>query len=158
MSLAPPIATTDQLAMWMREPWTGDEEEQADLILRVVSAWVRTIGGKQWGIGDVGTPDDVVGVVLSASRREWDNPDRYITESMGPLSVTRAQPPRDFFTPGELRVLVKRSGNNGLFTVSTKREESGWSTGYLHMREDLSDEAFPYLNYGEPGWDETIHL
>jgi hypothetical protein len=115
------------------------------------------VGGKNWNNTDLLPPDDVVGVVLSASRRELVNPDRIITESMGPLSVTRARPPDGFFTAGELAILARKSGG-GLYTISTRREEESWGVGYLHMREDLSDEAFPYLNYGEPGWEDTIHL
>lgn len=158
MALASPLATVDQLAMYMRTTFElGEETDQADLVLRIVSEWARTVGQKNWNDSDLLPPGDVVGVVLSASRRELTNPDRIITEQMGPLSVTRAKPPEGFFTPGELQILKKKS-KGSLFTISTRREEQGWSTGYLHMRQDLSDEAFPYVNYGEPGWDETIHL
>lgn len=157
MALAPPLATVDDLGLYARTRFEGDEEDQAYLILQVVSAWARTVGGKNWNDSTLLPPDDVVGVVLAASRREWVNPDRIITESMGPLSVTRAAPPTGFFTAGELQILRKKS-TGSLFTVSTRREEEGWGTGYLHMRQDLSDEPIPYLNHGEPGWDETIHL
>lgn len=157
MALAAPLATVDDLATYMRTTFSGAKEDQAYLVLQVVSAWARSEGGKNWNNTTLLPSDDVVGVVLSAARREIVNPDRIITESMGPLSVTRAEPPEDFFTAGELAIL-RRKNNGGLFTVSTSREEESWGVGYLHMREDLSDEPFPYLNYGEPGWDETIHF
>lgn len=155
MALAPPLVTTDDFALYLRTTFTGDEDEQAELILQVVSAWARTVGQTNWG-PDKLPPDDVVGVVLSAARREWLNPDRIITESMGPISVTRAAPPAGFFSPGELQILKKKSSGS-LFTIGTKREEYGWGVGYLHMNQQLSDEPFPYLNYGEPGWEDTIH-
>lgn len=157
MALAPPLASVDDLATFMRTDFGGTgQEDQADLVLRVVSAWVRTVAGKNWNNSDLLPPDDVVGVVLSAARRELTNPDRVITETMGPLSVTRAKPPDGFFEAGELQILRKKASGS-LFTISTRREEEGWSTGYLHMRTDLGDEPFPYLAYGEPGWRDTIH-
>lgn len=157
MALAPSLVSVTDLATYMRTSFQGPAESQAELILQVVSAWARTEGGKAWNLTDNLPPDDVIGVILSAARREVSNPDRIITESMGPLSVTRAQPPAGFFTAAESAIL-RRKNSGGFFTVSTRREEKGWGVGYLHMREDLSDEPFPYLNYGEPGWDETIHL
>lgn len=156
MALAPPLASTADLAVFMRTTFTGAEEDQADLILRTVSAWARTVGGRAWNDTNLLPPDDVVGVVLSAARRELTNPDRVISESMGPLSVTWAKPPDDFFTRAEMAILKKKS-TGALFTVSTRREEESWGVGYLHMRDDLSDEPFPYLNYGEPGWGGTVH-
>lgn len=158
MALASPLVSTDDLATFMRTTFSGSgEEAQADLVLRVISAWTRTVGGRNWNDSDLLPPDDVVGVVLSAARREMVNPDRIITESMGPLSVTRAQPPDGFFTNGELSILRRKSKTGGLFTISTHREEEGWATGYIHMRADLRDEPFPYLDPGDPGWQNTIH-
>lgn len=154
MALSDPLVSPELLGAYMRTTFSGAELDQAILVLKFVSAWARTVGAKAWTDEDV--PDDVVGVVLTASRRELTNPDRVITESMGPLSVTRAKPPEGFFTPGEMAILRRKTGG-ALFTISTRREEEAWGTGYLHMREDLSDEPIPYLNYGEPGWEDTIH-
>lgn len=155
MSLAPPLATAVQLGAYMRTTFSGDALTQAEMVLQVVSAWARTVGGRAWG-PELLPPDDVVGVVLSAARRELTNPDRVISEHMGPLSVTWAPPPDDFFTAGEMAILRRKSGG-GLYTISTRREEPGWGDGYLHMVADLSDEPLPYLPYGEPGWDSTVH-
>lgn len=157
MALSDPLVGVDDLATFMRTTFPSAEEDQAYLILQVVSAWVRTVGQKNWNNTDALPPDDVVGVVLSAARRELTNPDRIISETMGPLSVTRAAPPDGFFTAGELAIL-RRKSKGSLFTVSTRREEESWGTGYLHMREDLSDEPLPFLNHGDPGWTGTIRL
>lgn len=157
MALAPALVSVDDFALFLRTTFSSDEEDQAALTLAVVSAWARTIGGRNWNLTDLLPPDDVVGVILSASRREWSNPDRIISETMGPLSVTRAKPPDGFFDPGEVAILRKKSSGS-LYTISTRREEDRWGTGYLHMRADLSDEPTPYLNHGEPGWEDTIHL
>lgn len=155
MALADPIVGVEELSTFMRTTFTADEEDQAYMVLQVISAWARNIGGKNWGV-TLPAPDDVVGVVLSASRRELNNPDRIISENMGPLSVTYNKPPDGFFTNAEMGILYTKSSGS-LFTISTRREECGWGTGYLHMREDLSDDALPYLNYGEPGWGDTLH-
>lgn len=156
-ALDEPLATPEQLATYMQKEFTGPELDRADLVLRVVSAWVRSTARKYYNSTNFLPPSDVIGVVLSAARREMVNPDRVITEQMGPLSVTRAQPPEGFFTPGEMQILLRKSGNS-LFTVSTRREEQGWSTAYIHMREDLSDEPIPYLGPNDPGHRGTIHL
>lgn len=156
MPLAAPLATVDELSTFMRKTFTTTEEDQAYLTLQVVSAWARTEGRKNWNDDDLLPPDDVVGVVLSAARREMVNPDRVISQTMGPMSVTYDKAPVGFFTAGELAILRKKSSGS-LFTISTRREEACWGTGYLHMREDLSDEPIPYLRHGDPGWDGTIH-
>lgn len=157
MALAPSLASVSDLETFMRTTFDTDaKKDQAELVLQVVSAWARTEGGKQWNTTDLLPPDDVVGVVLSAARRELTNPDRVISEAMGPLSVTWAKPPDAFFTPGELAIL-RRKSSGGLFTISTHREEKGWGTGYLYMRGDISDEPFPVTNYGEPDWEGTYH-
>lgn len=158
MALSPPLVSVEDLATFMRTQFpTPEDEDQAYLILQVVSAWVRTVGQKNWNNTDLLPPDDVVGVVLSAARRELNNPDRIISETMGPLSVTRAAPPDGFFTAGELAILRKKSAGS-LFTISTRREDEALSEGYIHMRDDLSDEPFPYMNSRDPGWPWSIHL
>lgn len=157
MALAAPLISVDDLSTYMRTTFTGAAEDQAYLVLQVVSAWVRTVGQKNWNGTDLLPPDDVVGVVLSAARRELTNPDRIISETMGPLSVTRAAPPDGFFTAGELAIL-RRKAKGSLFTISTSREEEAWSVGYIHMRDDLSDEPFPYMDHRDPGWPGSIHL
>lgn len=156
VTLADPIVDTTTFALFMRTTFSTQDQTNAQLILQVVSAWARTIGGKQWNATDLIAPDDVVGVVLSASRREWINPDRVITDSMGPLAVTYSKPPDQFFSRGELQILLRKA-KGALFTVGTRREEVGWSTGYLYMGQEISGDPFPYLNFGDPGWEETLH-
>lgn len=155
MALAPPLVDTETLSAFMRTTFSPAEEDQATLVLQVVSAWARSTGMTNWNLTDTLPPDDVVGVILSAARREMTNPNRVISEALGPVSVTWAPPPAGFFTDAELRILARKK-TGSLFTVSTRREDASWGVGYLHMREDLSDEPIPYLNYGEPGFDGTI--
>lgn len=158
MALSDPLVDVLDLGTFMRTTFaSGAEEDQAYLVLQVVSAWVRTIGRKNWNTTDNLPPDDVVGVVLSAARRELNNPDRIISESMGPLSVTRALPPDGFFTAGELAILRKKSSGS-MYTMSFRREDDRFAVGYIHATENLSDQPIPYMDQWDPGYPGSIHL
>lgn len=157
MALSDPLVDVLDLGTFMRTTFAaGAQEDQAYLVLQVVSAWVRGVSRKNWNNTDLLPPDDVVGVVLSAARRELNNPDRIISESMGPLSVTRAAPPEGFFTPGELAIL-RRKSSGSMYTIPFRREDDSWAVGYVHMTENLNDEPFPYLDQWDPGYWGTIH-
>jgi len=152
MAFADPLATVEELSTFMRTNFSaGSEYDQAELILQVVSSWVRTMGQKNWNSTNLLPPGDVVGVVLSAARRELTNPDRIISESMGPVSITRQPPPDGFFTKGEMAIIRKKSSGS-LYTISVTREDDRWAMGYIHMTQDLSDEPFPYLDQWDPGY------
>lgn len=152
MAFADPLATVEELSTFMRTNFSaGPEYDQAELILQVVSTWVRTMGQKNWNNTDLLPPGDVVGVVLSAARRELTNPDRIISESMGPISVTRQPPPEGFFTKGEMAIIRKKSSGS-MYTIPFTREDDRWAMGYIHMTQDLSDEPFPYLDQWDPGY------
>lgn len=156
MAFSDPLATVGDLAAFMRMTFDIPQEDQALLTLQVVSAWVRTVARKNWNNTDLLPPDDVVGVVLSAARREMSNPDRIISESMGPLSVTRTPPPVGFFTPGELAIL-RRKSSGAMYTIPFQREDERWAMGYIHMTEGLYDEPMPYLNQWDPGYWGTVN-
>jgi len=156
MSFSDPLADVADLATFMRTNFNGPEEEQAILVLKIISAWVRTLGQKNWNNTDLLPPADVVGVVLSASRRELSNPDRIISESMGPVSVTRLTVPDGFFTKGEMAIIRKKSSGS-MYTIGFRREDDRWAFGYIHMTPDLSDDPFPYLDEWDPGYWGTIN-
>jgi hypothetical protein len=150
-----PLVSVEDLSTFMRTTFAGTEEDQAYLVLQVVSAWARSIGQKNWNNTDLLPPDDVVGVVLSASRREMNNPDRVISETMGPVSVTRAPVPPLFFTPGEMAILNRKSSGS-MYTMSFRREDDRWAMGYIYMTEGLYDEPMPYLSEWDPGYGGTV--
>jgi len=156
MAFADPLATVEELSTFTRTTFAaGAEYDQAELILQVISAWVRTLGQKNWNNTDLLPPGDVVGVVLSAARRELANPDRIISESMGPVSVTRLTVPDGFFTLGEMAIIRKKSSGS-MYTIPFRREDDRWAMGYIHMTADLTDEPFPYLDQWDPGYYNTI--
>ncbi len=150
-----PLVSVEDLSTFMRTTFAGTEEDQAYLVLQMVSAWVRTIGQKNWNNTTLLPPDDVVGVVLSASRREMNNPDRVVSETMGPVSVTRQPVPERFFTPGEMAILKKKS-SGAMYTMSFRREDEQWAMGYIFMTTGLWDEPMPYLSEWDPGYGGTV--
>jgi hypothetical protein len=156
MALTDPLVSVDELSTFMRTTFTDPEADQAEMVLKMVSAWVRTLGQKNWNNTDLLPPDDVVGVVLSAARRELNNPDRIISESMGPFGVTRTPPPDGFFTRGEMAIIRKKA-SGAMYTIPFRREDDRWAVGYVHMTYDASDEPFPYFDQWDPGYWGTIH-
>ncbi len=158
MALPEPLASVEDFERFLRTTFSAEEREQADFTLRVVSTWARTLGGRDWNTTDNLPPYDVVAVVLSAARRDWLNPQRLITESMGPISVTRARPPEGFFDPGEVQILKKKS-RGSLYTINTYREDRPrLGVAFNHMSPDMGDEPYPDLNEGEPGYEDGLHL
>lgn len=154
------LASVDALQVLMKRTLTGDDLAQANLVLQIVSSWARGVSGQAWPDAPTGVPGDVVGVVLTASRRDLLAPDPRVTsETMGPFAVTYGPPPDGFFLPAELAILRKFSGRPaGLFTISMSRGDvpTAFTDGYLTM--DGGGEALPYYAYGDPGWEFSDHF
>lgn len=154
------LASVDDLAILMKRTFSGDDLAQATLVLTIVSSWARGVSGQSWPDAPTGVPQDVIGVVLTASRRELLHPDPLITgETMGPFAVTYGTPPDGFFTPAELAILRKFSGRPaGLFTISMSRGDvpTAYTDGYLTM--DGGGEPLPYYAFGDPGWEFSDHF
>lgn len=151
------LASIDDLATLMSTVLEGDVQEQAQLVLGIVSSWARVVSGQSWPDAPAGVPDDVRAVVLQASRRELKNPDRVITRSMGPFSSTYAAPPDGFFYPAEVAILKRFKRSGGLRVVGTTRGEvPGPEVGYLEYGS--GDVLFPAFTSGEPGFAEAVHL
>lgn len=153
------LASVDDLATLMKRTFSGDDQAQACLVLGFVSSWARVVSGQQWPDAPTGVPPGVVAVVLTASRRELNNPDKVITETMGPFNVTYSTPPDGFFSIPELAILRRFSGRPaGLFTISMSRGEipTAYTDGYLTM--DGGGELLPYYGYGDPGWEFSDHF
>ncbi|SHT52934.1 Uncharacterised protein [Mycobacteroides abscessus subsp. abscessus] len=121
------LATAEDLQTLIKRTLDGDDLEQAKLLLKIVSAWVRVIAGRQWPDAPTGVPDDVQAVVLITVARELAKPvgERVTQRVMGPFSVTFAPPPDGFFLPAELAILKRFRPASGLRTVGTSRGETG---------------------------------
>lgn len=151
------LASIDDLQILMKSVFVGDDQEQAQLVIDIVSSWARVASGQSWPDAPVGVPDDVRAVVLQASRRELRNPDRVITRQMGPFNVQFSQPPEGFFYPAELAILKRFKRSGGLRTVGTTRGEDGQpgagDIGFLHHGD--GDDLFPFCSRAE-GYGDAV--
>lgn len=154
------LVSIEDLQTLTKTEYADDDLTQAELVLEIVSAWARVLSGRPWPDAPVGVPDDVRAVVLQAARRELANPEKVISRSMGPFSVTFSTPPDGFFYPAELAILKRFRKANGLRTMSVTRGEEGrpnaGKVGWLHYGE--GDGLFPFCGsdegYGAPlPWD-----
>lgn len=151
------LVSVDDLKTLMKVDFAGDELEQAELVLTIVSSWARVVSGQQWPDAPAGVPDDVRAVVLQASRRELKNPDRVISRQMGPFNVSYSSPPDGFFYPGEMAILRRFRRSGGLRVLATGRSEQACpDVGYLRHGE--GGDLFPVFSECDPGFSESIRV
>jgi hypothetical protein len=134
-----------------------DDLPRASYIIRVVSGWAREVASKLWPTAD-SCPITAKGIVLAASRREFENPRHVTYEVKGPESATynqQAYPP-GFFTPEEEKYLKKFRPRGGLWSQSTYRDHHRESWGYIRLLQ--GGKPIPYFCPGDPGWWEAEHL
>lgn len=153
------LATVAELAMWMGVTLTGDDASRAEFIIRVASSWARSIAGKLWADrDDESFPMNVRGIIVAASRREFENPRHVTYEVKGPESASYNQLAYapGFFNAAEEKFLKRFRPGGGLFTVGTYKDDFTTSLGYLRILGQ--DKPLPYFNPGDPGWWESEHL
>lgn len=153
------LASVEDLQKLMRRTFAeGEDLDQADSVLTIVSAWARSLSGQAWPDAPTGVPADVQGVVLTACRRDLRNPDgSIVAKAKGPFSVQYKQAPDGFFTEPELSILRRfKSKAGGLFTVGTTRgERAGRLPAFLYWDKVL-DDPVPAFEFGSLGWDSAI--
>lgn len=157
------LASTADLATFMKVEFDEAATEQAGLVLQLASAWARSIAHKLWATAeDIAEfrRDTVVGIILASSRRELTNPRRVTYEVHGPDSASYNQKavPAGFFTDEELKYLQACRGSTGsLWTVETYRDEPEVSDGYLYAT--TTSKPFPmYAPYDTEGWQNSYQL
>lgn len=151
------LVTTEELSTWLGAEFDDEDLPRASYIIRVVSGWAREVSGKLWPTAD-SCPITAKGIVLAASRREFENPRHVTYEVKGPESSTynqQAYPP-GFFTDVEERYLKKFRPRGGLWSQSTYREDPLQQMGYIRMLQ--GGKPIPYFFPGDPGWEEAEHL
>lgn len=153
------LATTAELAIWTGVTFDDDDTTRAELIIRVVSGWARSVSGKLWPNRDdaANFPITARGIVLAASRREFENPRHVTYEVKGPESATYSQQayPPGFFTEPEENFLKRFRPRGGLWTQATYRDDPWETIGYVRILG--ADRPFPYFSPGDPGWWESEH-
>ncbi|AEK09935.1 hypothetical protein FDH96_gp023 [Mycobacterium phage Rey] len=153
------LATVAELEIWMGASFDAEDVARAEFILRVGSGWARQISGKLWPNRDASDfPVTVRGIILGASRREFENPRRVVYEVKGPESATyhNQQYAPGFFSAAEEKFLKRFRPGGGLFSVATYRDDPVFALGYIGMGNGCK--PLPYLNPGDPGWEEADHL
>lgn len=119
------LASPSDLGVYMQIT-LADDDARADLILRTVSAAVLSeVGsaGADWTDEDV--PDAVLGVVLAASARRWENTTGASEKRSGPFSSSWDT--GTMLTDDERAILgrFREVGTGGLFTIRTTRDDGG---------------------------------
>ncbi len=157
------LASTSDLATFMKVAFDEAATEQAELVLQLASAWARSIAHKLWAEPeDIAEfrRDTVIGIILASARRELTNPRRVTYEVHGPDSASYNQKavPAGFFTDEEEKYLRACRGSSGsMWTVETYRDEEATSEGYLHSA--TTAKPFPmYAPYDTEGWQNSYHL
>lgn len=153
------LASVNDLQVLMKRTFSSDDLAQANLVLMIVSSWARVASGQDWPDAPAGVPQDVVSVVLTASRREILFPDRITQETMGPFAVTYADPPPGFWLPGEAAILKRFRKSAGMFVVSSGRGETigRFGAGFIYENGTTGD-PIAYFAPGDPGWEESDHF
>lgn len=153
------LASVEDLQKLMRRTFAeGDDLDQANAVLTIVSAWARSLSGRSWPDAPSGVPADVNAVVLTAARRDLKNPDgSVLAKAKGPFSVQYKQAPDGFFTEPELAIFRQFKGKaGGLFTVGTTRGEiPGRIPAFLYW-DRAYGEPFAAFEFGDAGWNTAV--
>lgn len=121
MSL-PPLATTDDLATWLRRgAFSTTDEEAAELVLKHVSSLIRAESGATY-VTDDGDLDDlpegVEGLALAVAAQVWDNPTFQAQRTTGPFSISFG-PNVGLFLTDEQRLTLSGAGQKAFTIVTT---------------------------------------
>lgn len=144
--MPPPLASLGDLQDRLGHPLAESELSRAHAALDDASALVRAVAGQSWLDATTGelaeVPDAAVSITLAAARRAFDNPDGYVSETIGDYSYTRAGPSAGgevggaYLTEEERAVLRGMSAASGLGTLTV-------------VRPGLLNRGVPIVN-GEP--------
>lgn len=159
--MQPALATVSDLAVLMQTTFVdgSPEKAQAEMLLQMASAWARSTARKLWAtVADIPEyrRDTVVGIILTAVRRELRNPSRAVYEVHGPdsASYSAASVPSGFFTDEELKYLIGSRASGSWFVMETYRDDPEVSAGYLYSVN--SGRPIPFYAPGDTeGWENS---
>lgn len=124
----PPLASVEDLGLWLQEPLSGSSAQWAASLLDAVSALVRSEAGSTWE--SVSVPDEARIVTLTVAARVYRNPEAASqrTETRGPFSesFTFANPPGvGLYLTAADKALLQRLNpkSRGLWTMQTTRQD-----------------------------------
>ena len=118
------LASPEQLGTYLGAEIAEDDARAVLLLATVSAAVVQEVGSVADDWTDENVPDVVLGVVLSASSRRWENPSGAADLRTGPFSTTWNE--SGTFTDDERVVLgrFRAPGVGGLYTIATTRSEN----------------------------------
>lgn len=134
----PPFAQLDALIERLARPLSTTDNARAVAILGDVSAEIRAESGRSWttpaGELDPDRPPMLAVICLKAAERAMRNPTGLHAESMGDYRRTFAdqqQPAGVYLTEGEVDLLRRLAGADGIVSVPVEREVTITDTVYL---------------------------
>lgn len=161
MSL-PAFARPDDLAARLGRSFDELENARAQAALEDASAIIRAEAGKNWvtdGALDADIPDIVTVVCLTVARRVVENPEGFTEMHLGDSGGALANATGDvYLTTNEKRLIRSAAGrSNGLFTISTTREDPVGSSdfgtvaadGTIYVDVTPDGQPLPFLDEGQ---------
>jgi hypothetical protein len=152
-SLPPPLSALERRLGIDEGSLAGNDQARAEEAIAdavaLALAEVPTRTATAWASN---APAVVVTVVLKAARREFENPQGFVSEGVGEHSATVGTATGAFLTEGE-RLLVRRAAGLGGFT-GTVRISSAYATsadGTVYVPAPPGSDAFPLLAEGDLG-------
>jgi hypothetical protein len=123
--MLPAFASTDDLDVRLPGGLNASDEDRAQAALDDASALIRSEAGIDWVDDDALRTDfpAVLRVIcITAARRELENPDGIISETIDGYSQRLANASTGvYLTPKEVRVVRRCAGRSGLWSLGTTR-------------------------------------
>ncbi|AJD82103.1 head-to-tail adaptor [Mycobacterium phage EniyanLRS] len=154
------LVSVEEFTTFLRVPLPEEGSEkhtQMEFLLTLASDWARELSCKPWLL-PADAPVTAKGIILAASRREWNNPKRVSYVVKGPQSATFMQSayPPGFFTDAEeakLRSYGRSTGNWGV--IETYRDDEEQLNGYLEVYPHGG--LMPVYHPDDIGYGGSIH-
>lgn len=151
----PPFASTEDVAARIPGGLASSDEDRAEAALEDIAAVIRAEAGKTWTDEDGALVADFPAILkvisITAARRELDNPDAVISETIDGYSQRLANASTGvYLTPKEAKLVRRAAGRGGLWSQQLTRgvvETSGTrglgdDDEYIEV---VGSEPFPFL-------------
>lgn len=125
-----PLASIDDLAVWLGQPAETLDSARAGMVLDVVSGIVRTEAGVTWE--GLPVPDQVRGVTAQVAARTYRNPTNAQQQTTGPFMVQGADLGGIVLTAAEKAIIHAAVGTSrGLWSQPLTRNDPADATVYV---------------------------
>lgn len=125
-----PLASIDDLAVWLGQPAETLDSARAGMVLGVVSGVVRAEAGMTWE--GLPVPEQIRGVAATVAARVYRNPTNAQTRATGPFSVGGADVGGIVLTPQEKDIIHAAAGQpRGLWSMGVTRNDPADATDWV---------------------------